>query len=228
MTAMNCNSSVMSSCRATYIVSAETITNAPKFFVNPTSNVRYLDYVQRLMKKINIFVEMDNKLKAFSAGAGYLIYLSCDSDAQDLLSMAEAINNIVLDGSDKDDLRKENMIKNIIKTIAKDSPTEIINRGNQMLADIRECKRGETENVSDYFTYLNGCVARYVDQSSPLSDFTSRRFAFLILRNAQLISDTMNSIVLQLTSHAKSMHEDKCNSNLSETEYNLIFCYFQN
>ena len=50
-----------------------------------------------------------------------------------------------------------------------------------------------------YSNRYTDTVARYVNQTSELTELTSRQFAATMLRNAKLTPDTLNSLMFQLT-----------------------------
>lgn len=66
--------------------------------------------------------------------------------------------------------------------------------------------RENNEEADNFVTRFTTAVTSYVNQTTPLSNATSRQLAILMLRNANLSPDSMNSIIFQLT-NAKNSEE---------------------
>lgn len=126
-----------------------------------------------------------------------MTYLSCDDIAQNLLSQAQKSGRINLSG-DQEDKDRSKLIESIISIIAKDSPTEKVRQELELLTGVHTCVRKSDEQPADYVNRFKGAVARYVNHTAGIDESTSRKFAVMLIRNAQLTSDTANAVSVQL------------------------------
>lgn len=142
-----------------------------------------------------------------------MLYLACDDIAQNLLSQAERAGKISLMGSgDATDAKR--VIEGIISVIAQDSATERVNRELQLVTDIHKCTRNHEESPSVFDNRFNGAVARYVNHTSRMDNNTSRMFAIMLVRNANLTADTATSVSLQLSVMAQGRSNADENNSL--------------
>jgi len=88
------------------------------------------------------------------------------------------------------------------------SPTERARREVDILSDIQNCQRTSTEHTSAFETKFNSVVAQYTNQATELTDVTNRQFALLMLRNAELYTGNLNSLLFRLTSSDKTHAPD--------------------
>ena len=145
-----------------------------------------------------VFAEVDTKSKAMLMGAGHLIYRCCDDYAQQMIQSAEKSGNIIPKGT-ADDLSRELLVESIIDVIAKQSTTELVRMEVDLLSDIQKCIRKQGESPHNCANRFAGTVARYVNQTTKLTELSSRQFAVTMLRNAKLTPDTLNGLIFQLT-----------------------------
>ena len=89
-------------------------------------------------------------------------------------------------------------METIISVIAKDSPTEKVRQELDMLTDVHTCIRKGDEQPADFVSRFKGAVARYVNHTAGIDESTSRQFAVMLIRNAQLTADNANTVSLQL------------------------------
>ena len=178
-----------------------TATQAPQFVTNKTPKARYRDAIRMWVQMVFMFSEVDTKSKAILKGAGHLIYMACDDCAQQMLRSAEKTGSLTLKG-DVNDPTREMLVEDIINVIAKDSPTEIVRMEVDLLTDIHTCVRNRKESPHNFANRFNGKVAMYVNQTTKLTDITSRQFAITLLRNASLNTTTLNALMFQLTAKA--------------------------
>lgn len=97
----------------------------PKFISGKTSKLQYRDALRRWFIMLNRIAQSDQKTKGLLNGAGRLIYLACDNDAQCILQQAEVSESLNLNGSDTEPSRWI-LINTIIELIAKDNANERI------------------------------------------------------------------------------------------------------
>ena len=186
---------------------------APHFITNETPKARYRDALRMWIQMLFMFSEVDSKSKAMLKGAGHLIYMACDDYAQQMLRSAEKSGTLSLKG-EQNDPEKQLLVESIINVIAKESPTELVRLEVDLLTAIHNCKRNRKESPHSFANRFNGTVARYVNQTTKLTDLTSRQFAITMLRNATLNPVTLNALMFQLTSKA-----DEANKGPKMLEY---------
>ena len=170
----------------------------PMFVTNHTIKSKYRDDIRGWIQMLIMFAEVDTKSKAMVNGAGPLVYRACDDYAQQIIQSAETSASINLKGS-KNDPTREALVEQIINIIAKDSTTELMRMEVELLNNIQTCVRRTGESPHMFANRYTGTVARYVNQTSELTELTSRQFAVTMLRNAKLTPDTLNSLMFQLT-----------------------------
>lgn len=96
------------------------------------------------------------------------------------------------------------MLEAVFNLTAKDSPTKLVRREVDLLTQIEVCSQKNGETVATYAPRFNNVVAQYVNQTTSLSDASSRQLALLMLRNALLSTDTLNTLIFRLTAISKT------------------------
>ena len=185
------------------------IYNAPPFITSITPKSKYRDALRRWMKMIATFAEADNKAKDMLCGAGHIIYMACDSVAQDMLRKAELLGNVCLEGHENDPKRVK-LVEEVLSVIAKESPSEKVRHEVELLTEIHKCERMSTEDTSEYANRFNGAVARYANHMGGMNHTDNRQFAVMMVRNAMLSSDTLNALTFQLTHSASEKSQKVC------------------
>ena len=204
--------------------SGASVTSPPKFVSNVTAKTKYRDSLRRWMRMLTQFAKVDSKSKAILEGAGHLIYLSCDTLSQELLNQAEKSGELVLDGQ-QDDVSRNKMVEKILNTIAKDTPTEKVKREVDLLTEIQSCQRTSDESPSTFAVRFSSAVAAYANQTVELNENTSRQFAVLMLRNANLSPDTLNSLLFQLTTNiTRRPRQHTARVELTKQELDAMLC----
>lgn len=195
----------------------------PKFLTGVTSKVVYRDTLRRWIRMINGCAEVDTKHKAILRSAGHLVYMACDGLSKELLKQKENSGKLNMDGETEDKNRSK-LMESIIETIAKDTPNEAVMREVELLSNIQLCQRNNTETVPEFVGRYKGAVARYVNQTAELTEFANRQFAIIMLRNAKLASNTMNTVTFQITTKASSVENThkEIEISLSEEEADYI------
>lgn len=151
---------------------------------------------------INWFAEVDPKYKSYVAEAVYLLYLACAKISKELLRQAEK-NKILQLKVESDGPRRDKFVDKIVEIISKVSPTGNIRREVDALSEIIACMRTEGETPAENANRFNRSVAKYSNMTCMLTDATSRQFAIVLLSNANLSPDALNSMTYQLTSTEK-------------------------
>lgn len=88
------------------------------------------------------------------------------------------------------------MVESILNAIAKDSAVEKFRREVDLLTQIQNSRKEDGENTAGFTARFTAAVATYSNQNSLLTAYTSRQFAILMLRDAGLSPDIMNSLLL--------------------------------
>lgn len=184
--------------------------NPPAFVTGGTSKVVYRDTLRRWIRMINGCAEVDTKHKALLKSSGHIIYMACDEMAKELLKQKQKGGMLNMDG-EKDDENRSKMVEVIIDTIARDTPNEAVVREVDLLSNIQQCQRSGTETVPDFVCRYRSAIAKYVNQTAELNGFADRQFAIIMLRKAKISSNTMNTVVFQLTTNA-GQDERMCGS----------------
>lgn len=121
--------------------------------------------------------------------------MACDGTAKKMIKQAEKKKVLALKGDEEDTIRKV-LIEEIINFTSKKSPEDaFIDVLSQIIAWV--CKKDE--NLNEYANRFSGEVERYVKLKYTLTTAKRRQFAFMLLQNAVLPADTMNTIMYQLT-----------------------------
>lgn len=177
--------------------------NPPKIVTGTTSKMIYRDTLRRWIRMINGCAEVDTKHKAILPSAGHIVYMACSDLSKELLKQREKSGLLNMDG-DADDTTRTNLMESIVDTIAKDTPNEAVIREVGSLPDIQMCQRNGNETVPTFVGRHKGAIARYVNQTAELTEFTDRQFAIIMMRNAKLTSHTMNALTFQLTTNSNA------------------------
>lgn len=186
---------------ATSSDAATPVLNPPKFITNKTNKVQYRDAIMTWAEIVRSFAQADPKAKARLDMMGLIIYLACDDEAKAKLRAEETENRLILKGS-SDDPNRVALIEKLLTAIAYETPSERIQREVAMLTDIHGCKRDEYEDTESYANKFEALVAKYVHQKNRRSPSDDQQWALLLLQNANLTADTLNSITFQLTAGA--------------------------
>ena len=67
-----------------------------------------------------------------------------------------------------------------------------------MLTGVQTFIRKDEEQLADFMNRFKGAFARDVNHPAGSDESTSRQFAVMLIRNAQLVADTANLVILQL------------------------------
>lgn len=140
--------------------------------------------------------------------------MECDELSKELLSQNESSGALDMEGKAEDETRVK-LVDAIIDTIAKDTLNEAVVREVEFLSNIQLFQRGNTETVPTFVNRYKNAIARYVNQTSQLSEFENRQFAIIMLRNTNLSSNTMNTVTFQLTTNANKSVETHPNFDIS-------------
>lgn len=133
-------------------------------------------------------------MKVVCNTAGYLIYLDCGHQFQETLKEAEHSGRLSID-SYQNDPSGIILVENILEVIAIDSASWSVKREVDLLTNIYTSTRQEFEPADDFVVKFTSAVTSYANQTLPLNGPTNRQLAILMLRNAKLSPDTMNSII---------------------------------
>lgn len=125
--------------------------NPPQFITHVTPKPQYRDALRRWAKMISKFSEAESKVKGVQNSAGYLIFLHCDSSAQEALQNAENIGKLSLDGYPDDD-RNRLLVEKVLAVIVKDIPSECVKKEVELLSKIYTCYRLTNETACDFVT----------------------------------------------------------------------------
>lgn len=200
--------------------------SAPKFISNETSKKRYRDTLRRWVRILANVANSDKKYKGILSAAGNLIYWACDVHAQDMLQKAELAGELNLDGSE-DDEDRTNLVESIINIIAKESPTDKLRQEVELLTAIHNCERESKESPAEYVVRFNSALARYANQSGSIDQRASRQFATLMIKNAKLSPDTLNSVMFQLSTQSSIDNiSNKCTTvSISSKNMEILIKY---
>lgn len=94
-----------------------------------------------------------------------------------------------------------------------------------LLSAIQTCQRHNKVIPRDYvLSFTNGVIEEYVKQTTELNQFSNRKFAILILRNASLTTNTMRTVTFQLRTNAVYTERDDWTDevNLIQLELDCI------
>lgn len=189
----------------------------PKFLTNKTNKKEYRDSIRAWIQMMNSFAQADSKYRAHVQGAGHLIFMMCDMTSKEILKQAETDGKLTLKGNESDPTRTA-LVESIVEVLATESPTEAVRHEVDILSDIVACVRRKDEAPREFATRFRGVIARYVNATKMLSPPVSRQFAVMMLRNAELSSDTMNAIMFQLSSLGKPTSNTVIEIKLSAEE----------
>lgn len=170
----------------TSISGHSSISMAPIYVMNQTSRAKYREKLWRWISIIIQTAQTGNKEKMMLSIVGNAIYFAYGEIAQNLLSQVEKAEKISLPG-EAEDQDRSNLIDYIISVIAKDSPTEIIRQELDMLTEIHKCVRKLNEQPVDFVNRFKRAVARYFNHTTGINDNTSRQFADMLIRNANVM-----------------------------------------
>lgn len=179
----------------------DSITRAPTYRTNITPKNRYREALHRSIKMMHTISKVENKAKGLFICSETLIFEACDSIAQDILTRADRAGKVDLAGKEDDECRTK-LVEGIIGVVAQDTPAESVRREVDILTVIQTCVRGDMETPERFSSRLNRAVARYAIQCGEMDQTTDRQFAVLMIRNAKLSNDTMNSLTFKLTAMA--------------------------
>lgn len=173
----------------------------PSYVTNQTNKVQYKDALLTWIDIIRSFAKFDHKSQARLDMVGLIIYMSCDADTKAKLRAAETGGILNLKG-EIDDPDRSHLISQILSTIAAESASEKIQREVTMLNNIHQCNRHKNETPETFANRFDAKVAEYVHQRSDKHSSNDQQWALLMLQNANLTPDTLNSITFQLTTGA--------------------------
>lgn len=111
---------------------------------------------------------------------------------------AEAFGTLRLDNEAKDPSRSS-LVETVIDIIAKDLPTEIVQREVDLLRNIHLCTQKHDVAPATFANGVSSMVARYSVRIRELDGFNDRQFAVLIIQNANLSNDTRSSLIFMIT-----------------------------
>lgn len=177
------------------------LNSAPKFVTNITSKTRYRDDLRCWIRVVSQVSEADRKFKGVLNAAGTLIFWACDRNAQDMLKQAEVGGKFCIDGHENDPNRTK-LVEEVLSVIAKETPTDKLRKEVDLLDTIHKCSRANGQTPSEYVVAFNGALARYVNETGAVDEKTSRQFSTLMIKNACLPADTLNSLMFQLSTQA--------------------------
>lgn len=206
----NMNTSTVMGTEHSYSMSNSThAAKPPRFETNQTPKFRYREALRRWIKRLHGIAKYDEKYRGILETAGHSIFENCDTLAQDRLLEAEASGKLLLDGSSTDPTRTE-LVEVILEIIAKDLPTETVQREVSLLRDIHSCIRKSDETPTCYANRFYSLVARYSIQTGDLDKSINRQFAVLMIENARLSNDTRSSLIFKLTTECHTQLAPAC------------------
>lgn len=88
----------------------------------------------------------------------------------------------------------------MIDVIVKDTSTDKLRKQADLLDKIHNFSRGRSQKPSDYVVASNSALHRYIKDSGTTDEKTSEPFATLMMKNAHLPADTLNTVIFQLSS----------------------------
>lgn len=183
--------------------SSSGITSESNFLSNVKSKKRYRDTLRRWVRTVYNISIVDPKFKGMLCAVGQLIFMACDETTQDLLQKAGNSGLLCLDGSE-DVPKRSKLTEQTLKVIAKESETDHIKKEVELLSEIPTVQRNTGETPSKYVVRFNRVIAKYANHSGVIGYKDNRQFAILMLKNANLSPDTINSVMFQLTILYKS------------------------
>lgn len=92
------------------------------------------------------------------------------------------------------------LIAKVMNTIAHETPSEKIQREVNILNDIHQCKSGSNETTESYANKLE--VEKYVHHTNKITTTDDQKSAMLLIQDANLSPDTLNSVTFPLTAGA--------------------------
>lgn len=133
----------------------------------------------------------------------------CDETPNELLKQAGVDEMVALRGRTDYPVRTQ-LAESIICILAKNSLTESVCAYVGGISEIAAYVQGVIEFPIEFCALVKGGIARHVSVSRALSASSSRQFVSLMLRNASLSSDTMNSIMYELILRSEDPLQHVC------------------
>ena len=165
----------------------------------------------------------DNRAKGMLSALAFTLYYSLGRDQRNIVDNAIRCNLLQLDLDDDTEIQsltataetQFRLVDDILRLIAKDSPTDGIRRLFKASKSIHQYVRVKAEKPHVFARKFQGKAKQYLNMcNASQSVHESQNFAVLLLENAKLPSATFNNIVTQLVTKSLNKNDTISNSTV--------------